>query len=147
EDPEIDDSLSGILAQLGVRDERIYAAICDLFDRDEILGALAFADYGDERALTRVKSAIECFEPDYGSPLGIMGLADLVETFEALGGTLPDDLREHVDALLDDWAKRMNTQSSRAQGKKTGRNDPCPCASGKKFKKCCLGKAVSPHGG
>src|SRR5437868_15478192 len=22
----------------------------------------------------------------------------------------------------------------------TGRNDPCPCGSGKKFKKCCLGK-------
>jgi uncharacterized protein YecA (UPF0149 family) len=21
-----------------------------------------------------------------------------------------------------------------------GRNDPCPCGSGKKFKKCCLGK-------
>lgn len=21
--------------------------------------------------------------------------------------------------------------------KKTGRNDPCPCGSGKKFKKCC----------
>ena len=24
---------------------------------------------------------------------------------------------------------------------KTGRNDPCPCGSGKKFKKCCLSKA------
>ncbi len=24
---------------------------------------------------------------------------------------------------------------------KTGRNDPCPCGSGKKFKKCCLGKS------
>jgi uncharacterized protein YecA (UPF0149 family) len=23
------------------------------------------------------------------------------------------------------------------QGKKVGRNDPCPCGSGKKFKKCC----------
>jgi len=24
--------------------------------------------------------------------------------------------------------------------KKIGRNDPCPCGSGKKYKKCCLGK-------
>jgi hypothetical protein len=24
---------------------------------------------------------------------------------------------------------------------KTGRNEPCPCGSGKKFKKCCEGKA------
>lgn len=27
-----------------------------------------------------------------------------------------------------------------AVSEKTGRNDPCPCGSGKKFKKCCLGK-------
>ncbi|MEE9287487.1 MAG: SEC-C metal-binding domain-containing protein, partial [Gammaproteobacteria bacterium] len=26
-----------------------------------------------------------------------------------------------------------------------GRNDPCPCGSGRKYKKCCLGKnAVMP---
>ena len=23
---------------------------------------------------------------------------------------------------------------------KIGRNDPCPCGSGKKYKKCCLNK-------
>jgi hypothetical protein len=32
---------------------------------------------------------------------------------------------------------------------KVGRNDPCPCGSGKKFKKCCeskmLGKRFSAH--
>jgi len=27
---------------------------------------------------------------------------------------------------------------------KIGRNDPCPCGSGKKFKRCCLGKENSP---
>lgn len=32
------------------------------------------------------------------------------------------------------------------QSPKIGRNDPCPCGSGKKYKKCCLGKrsATSP---
>ena len=25
-------------------------------------------------------------------------------------------------------------------GPKVGRNDPCPCGSGKKYKKCCLNK-------
>ena len=25
---------------------------------------------------------------------------------------------------------------------KTGRNDPCPCGSGKKFKKCCENKTA-----
>ena len=28
----------------------------------------------------------------------------------------------------------------RRDGKKVGRNDPCPCGSGKKYKKCCLEK-------
>jgi uncharacterized protein YchJ len=27
--------------------------------------------------------------------------------------------------------------STPAKSAKTGRNDPCPCGSGKKFKKCC----------
>lgn len=29
---------------------------------------------------------------------------------------------------------------------KPGRNDPCPCGSGRKFKKCCLGKDTRPSG-
>ena len=28
------------------------------------------------------------------------------------------------------------------QNAKPGRNDPCPCGSGKKFKRCCLGKGI-----
>ena len=28
---------------------------------------------------------------------------------------------------------------------KIGRNDPCPCGSGKKYKKCCLGKEDNPE--
>ena len=29
---------------------------------------------------------------------------------------------------------------TRAEEERVGRNDPCPCGSGKKFKKCCMGK-------
>lgn len=32
------------------------------------------------------------------------------------------------------------TPTQRAR-RRVGRNDPCPCGSGKKFKRCCLGKA------
>jgi len=27
----------------------------------------------------------------------------------------------------------------RPSGRKVGRNDPCPCGSGKKYKRCCAG--------
>lgn len=33
----------------------------------------------------------------------------------------------------------LRTAEQRATVKKVGRNDPCPCGSGRKFKKCCGG--------
>lgn len=32
----------------------------------------------------------------------------------------------------------INTRKHIFHNKKIGRNDPCPCGSGKKYKKCCL---------
>lgn len=31
-----------------------------------------------------------------------------------------------------------NQETVKREGKKIGRNEPCPCKSGKKYKKCCL---------
>jgi uncharacterized protein YecA (UPF0149 family) len=33
---------------------------------------------------------------------------------------------------------RLGVRSARNPLKNVGRNDPCPCGSGKKYKKCCL---------
>ena len=36
------------------------------------------------------------------------------------------------------WQAIINKpQTVRREGDKTGRNDPCPCGSGKKYKACC----------
>jgi len=40
-------------------------------------------------------------------------------------------------ALTEPGANRSNRE---LKGTRPGRNDPCPCGSGKKFKKCCLGR-------
>jgi len=50
-----------------------------------------------------------------------------------------DRLRETMGLLDDDGAYFFDEPYIR-QEPKTGRNDPCPCGSGKKYKKCCLGK-------
>jgi hypothetical protein len=42
-------------------------------------------------------------------------------------------LRVKADAL-----RRQRLSSAAATSGKTGRNQPCPCGSGKKYKKCCL---------
>lgn len=41
---------------------------------------------------------------------------------------------EEKKKVLYREAKKANTI---VKGKKIGRNDPCPCGSGKKYKKCC----------
>jgi len=45
-------------------------------------------------------------------------------------------LDDPVEAL--DWAEEGAGEPQRNPFKDVGRNDPCPCGSGKKFKKCCL---------
>ena len=35
---------------------------------------------------------------------------------------------------------KSKLSEGKSKEKKIGRNDPCPCGSGKKYKKCCLGK-------
>ena len=46
------------------------------------------------------------------------------------------------DALLDEETrkalyKKQKLSGTVVKGKKIGRNDPCPCGSGKKYKQCC----------
>jgi uncharacterized protein len=50
-------------------------------------------------------------------------------------------LRRTADGVREERGRRDGTAARRAApaaGPKVGRNDPCPCGSGKKYKKCCL---------
>jgi len=46
---------------------------------------------------------------------------------------------DHFDGKVFTDIEAEKTESTIRREVKTGRNDPCPCGSGKKFKKCCLG--------
>ena len=50
-------------------------------------------------------------------------------------------LDDPVTAL--DWTVEGAGLPQKNPVKDVGRNDPCPCGSGKKFKKCCLGKVAA----
>ncbi len=61
-------------------------------------------------------------------------------------------LRQPEEASL--WEQRQTqmsfshggngeNQPVKKEGKKVGRNDPCPCGSGKKYKKCCANKQAA----
>ena len=44
-----------------------------------------------------------------------------------------------IDSIFDYYSVEQPYVRKRP---KVGRNDPCPCGSGKKFKKCCMGKGI-----
>jgi preprotein translocase subunit SecA len=50
---------------------------------------------------------------------------------------LPEEARPEAPQLSYSHGDGSAAQPKQRQNKKTGRNDPCPCGSGKKFKKCC----------
>ena len=60
----------------------------------------------------------------------------------ARGGSRGSGIRSQQEAAIA--ASQQSTEKKqeplRNLGKKVGRNDPCPCGSGKKFKACCMRK-------
>ncbi len=45
---------------------------------------------------------------------------------------------EQEERRLNERRKQIDNFSMPGKSEKVGRNDPCPCGSGKKYKKCCL---------
>jgi uncharacterized protein len=80
-------------------------------------------------------------------PIGLLGeddfspdqdaLTQTPEQRQALAGEIEDCLK-HIHAF---WLPLRHAVAERQQAQrmstKVGRNEPCPCGSGKKFKKCC----------
>lgn len=138
-------ALRGVLACLGVRDERIWQALETYFGKDPTSCAGMLATYGDERALPLLARNILEFDDETLTPAKRFDLECLVEAYEEMAGELPDQLLEHVDYLLDlsaddtsDTDDTTDAPPQPAVSIKVGRNDPCPCGSGKKHKRCCL---------
>lgn len=77
-----------------------------------------------------------------------MSEAELEPILELLQGGDPDVVaqkagisRENLFRIRDDLFAQVDRERGKATGvpsNKIGRNDPCPCGSGKKYKYCCL---------
>ena len=141
EDDDASHGLCELLSNAGVKDERIFAAVREVFVRDPSFGAGMLANYGDVRAVPLIEKAIAEFTPNFSSLWGRSDLVELLDAQERLGAVLAPELRERIDGWFAEWdARHRRTKEADAsvQRKKVGRNEPCPCGSGKKYKKCCL---------
>jgi preprotein translocase subunit SecA len=75
-------------------------------------------------------------------------LDDLDEEFDG-----DDDLLDEDEDADEDFDDRIDGRDDDLEevirpimhgDPKVGRNDPCPCGSGKKFKKCCMNRQKNP---
>lgn len=64
------------------------------------------------------------------------GPIERTETTKVTGASLEDTAINLVDGNLSEREGGMN-KTVVNEGPKVGRNDPCPCGSGKKYKNCC----------
>ncbi|MEZ4409658.1 MAG: SEC-C metal-binding domain-containing protein [Polyangiales bacterium] len=146
DDDEARASLRAIMATLGVRDARLYDALLADLDVKPDRAAMHLSDYGDAAALPHLLATFDriTLSRDAAFPAG--EFVELQGAIQDLGGSLsPAQQRKLDDALrvqramyaplIDSLAEKRPPAIAKA---KVGRNDPCPCGSGKKYKKCCL---------
>jgi SEC-C motif-containing protein len=98
-----------------------------------------YVDEKIEDPITWTRLTIHTHEPDVRPGVSFVDFSAFFEE-----GGAERELRERSEfhrvngAWLYTRAVRQGPPPVRASGPKVGRNDPCPCGSGKKYKHCCL---------
>ena len=112
-------------------------------------GMKIFSDMrnGVSDKVTDLVFRVEQFDPDFLKYLGARWQLDRAQTIHQ---SAPSELSAAQGVQSQQEAAIQASQRSaekkpepvRNMGKKVGRNDPCPCGSGKKFKACCMRKGA-----
>ncbi len=64
-------------------------------------------------------------------------MKEVASIFEEHGWEYTIEMDKNEPEDVTDLEILLNTPKPVRADKKVGRNDPCPCGSGKKYKKCC----------
>ncbi len=97
---------------------------------------------------------VEHFDPEFLDYLGSRyNKLDRAQTIhhqaesQLVAAPTGDGVRRQQEAAIagSQQSTEKKREPVRNLGKKVGRNDPCPCGSGKKYKACCLRKQTSAN--
>ena len=72
----------------------------------------------------------------WGSQTDPADAAELLSVFADAGGTLVDTAPHYGEGHAEELLGTLLHKTVRRDEPKVGRNDPCPCGSGKKYKRC-----------
>ena len=121
-----------------------------LLSMDHMKEGIGLRGYGQRDPLTEYKrEAFDLFEEMVGRvrTMVVEWLFKLQVTREAPEAARPSAPRTPTptpartsDVVLSHGAPERRREVARS-GQKVGRNEACPCGSGKKYKKCCLAKS------
>jgi hypothetical protein len=105
--------------------------------RDVAPGELEEGDF--KHALLDGVAALDLPGPVVSSVPALCGalLAELETQGRLAGGRA---LGRYVRALRPAFEERRQPTPIRNPGSRIGRNDPCPCGSGRKYKQCCMNR-------
>ena len=134
-------------ARYWIRD--LYCVTPDCPCTDVTFSFAECADMEETRQLGSVRIDLKRFTVADIQPIGASSedLMGLYQVFLKEGKRLKRTLKTRQKAMRAIGEEIATMSGANAQkdfklSPKVGRNDPCPCGSGKKYKKCCLGKAV-----
>ena len=108
--------------------------ILDEMGLDDAINSIQLSFMNDEKTMDGIQPILDCLS--FNELDDINSLIQLIMDYHnhapkwTLKGHAPSDL----------FDKEISKLHKAASSKKVGRNDPCPCGSGKKYKKCCLEK-------
>lgn len=103
-------------------------------NKDKVLGL-------DGKMYDKPQEAINILEQNTNANVGTImdGINNQNENID-----MNKSMEEAMPKLDEQTMQRLlayqNRKPSIRENKKIGRNDPCPCGSGKKFKNCCMNK-------
>jgi|GEM_PF-1753831 len=161
-DPDRASAWLDILSQIEVRDPRITKALQRFFSYNTVLALIYIGSYGDRellplvdryvRSTARHLNEFEIYPRGLYARLRDPMVGAYIDSSEVLVRLREDIDFDHpefgarVDALDDEllttkdpWPSELPDEPEPfvRPSPKIGRNDSCPCGSGKKFKKCC----------
>ena len=102
-----------------------------------------YVEEPDTAPLPWTRLVIHSHEPEVKPNVSNVEFTAFFKADDGSEGTLQEKSEFH--RINGNWifarTLRQGPAPLKSSSPKVGRNDPCPCGSGKKYKQCCLGKA------
>lgn len=134
-------SIAIILGESKIKDERIFSILINELKKNTIMAGY-LSDYGNRDAIPYLMEKLDSLKVSEDNSFLNFELFDLESAILELGGTLTDFQKNKMEtahkASQNFRTRFQKVINSSSKLKKVGRNDPCSCGSGKKYKKCCL---------